>query len=802
MNRSARIITSFFLFLVAFFAYAGKDPIAWRVSNTFPAQTSVGQTYTIVYTFTNQLPFSLVRPLVIEHLTSPSVEFIFNDQCTGRLLASGASCTVTVALNPLVIGQKSLKLTIAGYSRDRVPLPEITTIATGQSLSAVTVVVTDSLPFQVTNGSSSSYKFTFTNNSAIDATSLSVDVTQTLGIPNHTSTCIGTLPANGGTCYVEGTYTVTSTTPSIQEVTARLSYSGPPDSPVQMSTLTQVVNPAAPLVGTVVTEFALPPLIVQNSVHQVQFLFTATGSVDIPGGATISCDQGGNDCSATLSAVAGSCLIPQTLTNAACLLTVTFTAPAANNPPDTYVLTAQVPYSVGGVPQPAATAITSGSVVAALPTSRTVTLVNDCDFDVWFSLNGSSLTSTPNCPTQACPAGTSCNTSTHKCYWNNPPPNIVVAPQAYLLTASGGTNNVTIDVNPGTDPSIQWSGNISASTLCNGTSSCQQASCSNNGGSTACAPGVGFTQPATQAEITMNLTSADSYDVEVINGFHIPISMQPVYYQSGATSIPATPNNYNCGTPGNNVATNGFGACNWNNAVVPVINQVPGNGFYWVTNGGTSCSITAGNQGCPANTFCGLDSSFNQVCGNFLGYWSADQVCGASPPAAVQSYFKCNQALPTATTPFYPSGAVLSNLMLCAVPTGYTGPRYNTCYNAYPGYSATDIAQCCGCADWWNPAQTNNVAIAANSNTQSCTQVGASQPQTNAQWNSLVQPMIQWMKQACPSAYVYPFDDKTSGFGCTNNINVAGEPNSTSYIITFCPGGITGLPAGINEGRG
>lgn len=32
------------------------------------------------------------------------------------------------------------------------------------------------------------------------------------------------------------------------------------------------------------------------------------------------------------------------------------------------------------------------------------------------------------------------------------------------------------------------------------------------------------------------------------------------------------------------------------------------------------------------------------------------------------------------------------------------------------------------------PAQTNNVAIQANPNTESCTQPGVLQPQTNAQW--------------------------------------------------------------------
>lgn len=794
MTHSVRFIINMLLLLVTTFAHAAMDPISWTANQSIPSQTSVGQTYVVTYTFTNQLPFTLQRPILIEHSASPATEFNFDDHCSGLLLHSKASCTVTVAFNPLVIGNKTADLIISGYSKDRVPVPQILTTSTGTAQSTVVGTVSTPLPSQLTNGSNASYQFTFKNYSSINATGLAVNVTQSVGTPNYTTTCTGGLGANGGVCYVEGNYTVTSTTPSTQQVNASLSYTGPSGSPAQTTTFTQIATPAAPLVGTLVPPNYLPPIMTQSNTYTVQFLFTATGSVDITAGAGITCDQGGNNCAASLSGFTSNC-IPQTLTNAACQMMVTFTAPAGVTPPNTYVITAQVPYSVGGVPQGSATVSSSGSVLATLPTSRTVTLINNCNFNVWFSLNGSSLANSPTCPSQACPAGTSCNTSTNTCYWNNPTPNIVVNPQAYLLTANGGNNNVTINVNPGTDPNIQWSGNISASTQCDGTSSCVQASCGNNGGSTSCAPGTGFTQPATQAEITMNLANADSYDVEVINGFHIPISMQPVYYQSGGNTIPATPNNYNCGTPGSSVASNGFGACNWNNAAAP------GNGYNWVTSGGQTCSITSGSPGCPAGTLCGLDSSFNQVCGNFLGYWSADQVCGSSNvPAAVQTYFSCNQALPTASTPYYPAGAVLSNLMLCAVPKGYTGPRYNTCYNSYPSYSSSDIAQCCGCVDWWNPAQTGSVAIGANPNTQSCTQSGAGQPQTNAQWNAYVQPMIQWMKQACPSAYTYPFDDKSSGFTCTNN--TTGQANSTSYIITFCPGNITGLPAGITEGRG
>jgi hypothetical protein len=53
------------------------------------------------------------------------------------------------------------------------------------------------------------------------------------------------------------------------------------------------------------------------------------------------------------------------------------------------------------------------------------------------------------------------------------------------------------------------------------------------------------------------------------------------------------------------------------------------------------------------------------------------------------------------------------------------------------------------------------------------------------------------MKKVCPSAYVYPFDDKTSTFTCSNNTGNA--PNSVGYTITFCAGGDTGLPAGATD---
>jgi hypothetical protein len=131
--------------------------------------------------------------------------------------------------------------------------------------------------------------------------------------------------------------------------------------------------------------------------------------------------------------------------------------------------------------------------------------------------------------------------------------------------------------------------------------------------------------------------------------------------------------------------------------------------------------------------------------------------------------------------------------MACAVPKGDIEPTFNSCYLTYSGVPSNNQLPCCGCIDWWTVS-----GIGANSDTQSCTQPGQSTPQTDPVWNTNLQNGVAWLKKACPSAYTYPFDDKSSTFSCTNTI--PGEPNSVGYTITFCQGN-TGLPATKNEGR-
>lgn len=771
-----------FLLLISTQVYAGKDPIAWSLNRNFVNPVLVGRTYSVVYTLTNQLPFQMVKALQINKTASPANEFSYVDNCSGVKLARNASCTVEIDLIPETQGEKSVQLTIAGYSNDQVPLPELTTSTDSTGPASLTVLgaVTQALPGSMTVGQSGNYLLTFTNKKKTAVTGVSVTSNQSSN-PSYASNCGSSLGANGGSCTVSGVYTPTSVSPTVQTVYATLNYSG--GSPVTASTST-TVSSASGVVASFVSPYYLPAEMVGGSSNQKTIWVTFTnytgGSINITsrsmgitigagGSFTIDPDPAYDNCNGS------------TLTNgAACQVRGVFQAPTVVS--DTqYAVTATINYTGGGGGPTSLT--TSTYVVSALSTSRTVTFVNECNFPVWFSLNGSALGSSPNCASNpaVCPTGSACNQSTGLCYWNN----IAPGNNTFALSQSGGgtdTNSVTIPLTSA-DPTVQWSGNFSASTLCNGSTSCSQADCSNHGGSTACSPGVGFSQPATQAEITMNQTTSDSYDVEEINGFHIPISMTPGSH--------TTASNYNCGVPGSATAGNGFGACAWDSATPP------GSGYYWVTGGGSPCNISA--PSCTSGTqLCGLDSSFDQVCGNFLGYWTAAQVCGSksTAPTNIKDYFNCNSSLGAG----YPANSTLSELMLCAVPTGDTSPLFNSCYLNYSGYTTTQINQCCGCVDWWDSSQTGGTTINANSTAQSCTKSGAAQAQSNPIWTSNLLNTIKWLKQTCPSSYVYTFDDATSGFSCTNNL--PGQPNSTNYTITFCPGGHTGLPAGKTEGRG
>lgn len=823
MKKSIKIILSILLVctLLPLTSNAGKNPIKWSLNRTFQIPVIAGRSYSITYTFTNQLPLQLIKPFVVYKYASPSSEFTYDDNCSGLKLQPNQTCTVTINLNPVVSGKKTVQLTMGGYDDNRVKLPEIITQSYSSSSSANSVVATttQSLPYQTSIGNSNNFTFTYTNYDSVPATNVISNVTQssggTLTITNNTcspSGSPGTIPskADNGFCIISGTYSP-STASGNQTVTGTITFDGAKGSPASTYTYTTYAAGDANLVASLITPDYLPPIMTPSgSTYPTYFLFTNDGPDDVTfSGSNVgtltcetsdhiscgTCDK--NSCTGNFvsGSFTSSCTnsLPQPNPGlAACELQANFNAPAATNPVTSYTITATVDYSVNSTPQSPATISTTGTVVSTLPTTRTVKLVNNCSFPVWYSFHGASVSGTCSTTTGlGCSPGTSCDQANGNCYWTNPAPD---SGYSYELTANGGISFATIPAyNYG---GVQWSGNVSARLNCTG-SSCAQAGCGNVGGNASCPPGVGFTQPSTLAEFTMNVSSSDSYDVETINGFQVPISMQPVYYFDGSSTILATPNNYTCGTPGSFTTTNGFGACNWENVNLPTPSGGTGksSGYYWVTGGGTSCNIASGTEQCGSSgQLCGIaiDNSTNAlttVCGDFLGYWTADQICSySSLPSSVESFFNCGtqiSTLPESAGLSFPTGATLYDLYKCHVPNNDPYPLYNSCYNSYSGSSSSQLETCCGCVNWWDPSVTGGQSIGSNDNAQSC---GS---QIDPVWTTYVQPLVQWMKATCPSIYTYQFDDKTSGFSCSNNL--PNSANSVGYIITFCEGN-SGLP--------
>jgi Thaumatin family len=179
----------------------------------------------------------------------------------------------------------------------------------------------------------------------------------------------------------------------------------------------------------------------------------------------------------------------------------------------------------------------------------------------------------------------------------------------------------------------------------------------------------------------------------------------------------------------------------------------------------------------PLGKFCGSQFGvglgfYLQECGPFAGWWSAGDFC--SDPTTSYGPFNCGQL-------FTDAGGTnqtnLSSLFLCADKNG--NPANGTsCYN-----TGGPTNECCGCATsndnkeydpplgkYW-PAPT----CADEASNPTCCE------NNNSVWATKVQPWLASLKQACPTAYTYPFDDLTSTYEC----QAKGDINLLGYQITF-----------------
>lgn len=547
-----------------------------------------------------------------------------------------------------------------------------------------------------------------------------------------------------------------------------------PQAAIQSQTLAAAYSPLEGIVTN-----GLPSAIQSNSTYVLTFTFSNKGQTPLTG---FTFAPNANNSAGYTQTSTTNCGSTLAVGGPDCVITGTFS-------PTTLRGAVTIGYKGNAAPY-SASPTTSGVINSSAMGTRTFSFVNNCTQDIAFAMNGGGVgiagcTTNADCDAKtklpgAFACGKTANGGAGGCFWKNPAP----LNGNFVLTKNGGTNTVYLTeytytytppatpTNPHPAPvTAVWSGNVSGRTGCTSATpgSCATAYC----GSTTtpadgnCAPGVGFQVPASLAEMTLE-PSTDSYDLSVINGINLPMSMVP----NGGTTNPNNP--YTCGSPGlttnqGSGGTGTLGACSWSlGTTVPSVNYVR------VANQGPSPTVCSANSDCtngPDKTqACGLSLSSIQsnssttYCGTWLGYWTADQVCGTNSNYNKSPYFCTNSA---------DGGSTFTQMYQCA---GSPSVYNNSCY------SNGATSACCGCQNW--QLAPTNLLVPSNGSVLQCLA-------SNTTWFSNALSAVSWIKSACPSSYVYPFDDKSSSFTCTN-----GSPNNANYTITFCPGNNSGAPTG------
>ncbi len=351
--------------------------------------------------------------------------------------------------------------------------------------------------------------------------------------------------------------------------------------------------------------------------------------------------------------------------------------------------------------------------------------------------------------------------------------------------------------------SVQWSGNLFARLGCDsngqncdsGECSTNNSSCKNNCGpgytppsghtyeqdcpnNGSCAPqdgtcnaGTGGVPPASLAEFTFTAPqpNQDYYDVSIINGINIGIAMEP----DSKTTTKSKTDPYFCAMPGALTQNDPFGVlkgCSWEikptifgkdqstllRQVIPTKSTTCLSGS--LTGAGNQYCECTSNSKCPTGQICGLAQNTGiatvaKVCGKFVAYWSADQICGSNPGSSNISPLQCGKI----------EGTTYTYLDMF----GCTGSAPASCYQ--------DVTSCdCGCPTYQNANPDWPKVLDSQGN---CTA-------TNQTWVNNIQPWLVFMKKACPTAYTFPYDDKTSTFTCYANAGInAGE--APAYYVDF-----------------
>ncbi|KTD44621.1 thaumatin family protein [Legionella quateirensis] len=744
-----------FLSLLLTSAYAAIDPVSWSVSPAgFPPNTVNGNSYSVTFTFTNNLP----RPVPFDvSSVFDGGSFSVTHGCKTTLAGKNqpnSSCLLHLQFQPSSPGLNTAKLSML-YHNNVVPLPTLSSTSTG-TVGSIQGFVSTPLPGVTYTGVTYPVQFTYVNHGTVPVTATAV-VPSGFN-PNPANGCTAAIPV-GGSCTVSGTFTPVSVGQTSLGVTYYYN-DGSTSRSVPLVTQTVVKNGAGCHQINGMAVLPLPDKTYIYADNVVKYEFTnfcpsteSLGTVSLASDGTATLTKGTDTCSGATLAQSQSCSV---------YVSVVPTVTAAD-----LTVSASISYQGGSL---SASAHTSEEVQALTQTDskHTVMFVNQCDFPVWYEFSNGSGTSADPTPANA---RTFADYQINRQVRGNSPYIKVLMVDQYL------------------------NGAIYARTGCDATTGvCQTANCPVIAGTATCQLGVQPVPPQTKFELNMGTAGNDGiYDVSVINGFNVPGEVRSL---APVNSGPPPPGNikfpFNCGQSTGALiqpANTALGACPWTFSPPSTAPDAPAN-YIWVTGGspGVNCTQNSDCALSPLGKYCGMtspdpvDGKIYRSCGNFLGYYTLADYIGLTAPGQWDPaydlyalYGMGNPLQPQGTGPtdygnFGGAAATVAAMYGCQTTTTNA---LNTGYNT----QAQNNDKVCGCYNW-NDSQS----LAYTPQVTDCTG-------HNIQWHGTVFPRILWLKQACPTAYSFQFDDKSTQWQC----NTSGV--KTSYQITFCPGGKTGKPA-------
>lgn len=215
--RNLIFSTAWLLLLMTTNIYAGQDPIGWSMSGSIPATTSFNHSYTLTFTITSNLPFTMPTALRISNNSSPTGEVEMVDDCSGLKLTPGQSCTVGLVLTPKTSGTKLLSVFMEyGKNKVMIPITPVTTNTQGEAIPSLQGVLLAGFPIAILSNTTYTLSFEFINNtsSTLGSLSLNPDSSNSAGY-TQTSVTNCTSLSPGGKCIITGTFSTAATSGTV-----------------------------------------------------------------------------------------------------------------------------------------------------------------------------------------------------------------------------------------------------------------------------------------------------------------------------------------------------------------------------------------------------------------------------------------------------------------------------------------------------------------------------------------------------------------------------------------------------------